>query len=78
MQKNLSLNPRLSEIAFSALVLTFLLVFTYGIFVEAPYSGFYYDPASGRIVSIYVDVDPESSLQEGDVLKQVGLGISRF
>jgi hypothetical protein len=72
MQKTALPNWFLSEISFSVLVLAFLLIFAYGTFVEAPYSGFYYDPSNGHIIQIYVYTNPESSLRVGDILEQIG------
>ena len=72
MQKNTLPNSYQGELFVSLLVLAFLLLFVYGIFVEAPYIGFYFDPADGRIIQMYVEANPASSLQEGDFLEQVG------
>ena len=71
MQKKIS-NRHPAEILISVIVIVFLIVFTYGIFVEVPYSGFYFNPSDGRILQLFVRDTTGEGLQIGDILKQVG------
>ena len=72
MQKNIFQRWNNVEVPLALLVFFILVVFTYGILVQAAYSGFYFNPLDGHILEIYVESDSESSLQLGDVLKQIG------
>lgn len=65
MQKNIFHRWQITELPYSALTLALLLFFTYGIFIRAPYIGFYFNPADGRILQIFT---PSESLWE-DILK---------
>ena len=65
MQKNIFHRRQIIELSYSALTLALLLFFTYGIFIRAPYIGFYFDPTDGRILQIFT---PSASLWE-DILK---------
>ena len=69
MQKNIFRRLSIHELSYSVLVLALLLVFTYGIFIRAPYIGFYFNPTDGRILQIFV---PSESLRVGDTLVKVG------
>src|SRR5690242_5512678 len=62
----------IAEVSLSALVLFILLFFTYGIFARAPYAGFHYNPADGKILAVYVLDDHIPTLQEGDTILRVG------
>jgi hypothetical protein len=62
----------IAEISLSVLVFFILLLFTYAIFVRAPYSGFHYDPTDGKILAIYAQGDQTPRLQEGDTLVRIG------
>jgi signal transduction histidine kinase len=72
VQKKLPQRPPISELSLSAFVFFVLLFFTYGIFVRAPYSGFYLDPANGRIVGMFVERQGAGRLQEGDMVRKIG------
>jgi len=72
MQKNLVHRWLIAELALPAFVLFILLVYTYGIMVRTPYFGFYFDPANGRIVGMYVEGDGGPFLQYGDIILQIG------
>lgn len=71
MQKNFSHRWNIAEISLSVLVLFILLLFTYGIFVRAPYAGFMYDPTDGRILSVFKQGD-SFAVEEGDILVRAG------
>ena len=70
MQKNIFHRWQITELFYSALTLALLLWFTYGIFIRAPYIGFYFNPTDGRILQIFIP--SSSSLHMGDILKKVG------
>jgi hypothetical protein len=72
MRKNTFRDWRFGDILLSGFVLALLLWFTYGIFVAAPYPGFFFNPPDGRVERIYVKLDPAADLQVGDILEQVG------
>jgi signal transduction histidine kinase len=61
-----------TELSLSAFVLVIMLFFTYGIFVRAPYSGFYLDPNNGRLMSLYIEREDPEALQKGDMVRQIG------
>ena len=65
MTNNISHQRRINELSFPALILVLLLFYTYGIFVKAPYIGFYFNPTDGRVLQIF---EPAKSLWV-DVLK---------
>lgn len=69
MDKNLS-RSHVMESFVSLAVLFVLLIFTYGILITAPYSGFYFSPAVGQVEAIFVDKN--GLLQEGDLIEQIG------
>src|SRR5262249_46280554 len=54
------------------LILFVLLLFTYGIFIRAPYAGFMYDPTDGHIMGIFLEGDHVPALKEGDILIRAG------
>ena len=54
------------------LTLALLVVFTFGIFLWAPYAGFYFNPTDGRILQVFVPTPPGPTLQVEDVLQQIG------
>ncbi|MFN8384431.1 MAG: hypothetical protein U0V02_21005 [Anaerolineales bacterium] len=70
MQKNINRPWHIEDTPISLLILIFLLSYTYGIFVHAPYIGFYFNPADGKVFEMYVSGGV--SLREGDTLLQVG------
>lgn len=72
MQKNSPYHWNIADISLSIFVLFILLFFTYGIFVHAPYTGFVYDPATGRVLTVYDGIGNTSALQEGDTLIRIG------
>jgi signal transduction histidine kinase len=65
-------NRNIRELALPLLVFGALVVLTYGIFFQMPYSGFFFNPSDGRVLSIYEQGDPVDGLKVGDVLKQIG------
>ena len=70
MQKNTHRPWHIEEIPISLLTLIFLLWYTYGIFVQVSYIGFYFNPADGKVFEMYVSGG--ATLQEGDTLLQIG------
>lgn len=72
MHKSTFKNWTLGELLLPAVVFVVLAVFTYGIWFGAPHAGFYFNPSDGRVLFVFVPTDPETGLQAGDVLKQVG------
>lgn len=58
------------ELSASLAVFLLLLMYTYGILVVAPYSGFYFNPTSEQIRGVFTG--DESLLKNGDVVKQIG------
>lgn len=58
------------ESLFSLGVLFVLLIFTFGILVAAPYSGFYFNPSNGQIEFVFAD--DESLVKMGDIIEQIG------
>lgn len=64
MQKNISHRWQMTELSYPALMLALLLFFTYGIFIRAPYIGFYFNPTDGRILQIFT----QSESLWGDLL----------
>lgn len=58
------------ESLLSLAVLFVLLIFTFGILVAAPYSGFYFNPLNGQIESVFAA--DEALLKKGDFVEQVG------
>lgn len=72
MQKNFSHRWNITEISLSVLVLFIVLLFTYGIFVRAPYAGFMYNPTDGHIQSVFNQDGDLPALEEGDILVRVG------
>lgn len=58
------------ESLFSVAVLFVLLIFTVGILVVAPYSGFYFNPLNGQIEGVFAN--DEALLKTGDIIEQVG------
>ncbi|MEN9563425.1 MAG: hypothetical protein RIR73_1669 [Chloroflexota bacterium] len=58
------------ESFFSVAVLFVLLIFTFGILVGVPYSGFYSNPINGQIEIVFSDGD--SLLRTGDIIEQIG------
>lgn len=70
MQPIIRHQQRITDMPLSLLMLGILLLYTYGIFVKAPYIGFYFNPTNGQVLEIYAGNDP--ILQVGDVLVKVG------
>lgn len=70
MQKNTHRPWHIEDIPISLLTLIFLLWYTYGIFVQVSYIGFYFNPADGKVFEMYVSGG--ATLQEGDTLLQIG------
>ena len=70
MQKNTHHYWHIKDVPISLLVLVFLLWYTYGIFVHVPYTGFYFNPADGKVFEMYVSGG--TILQEGDTLLKIG------
>lgn len=64
MQKNISHRWQMTELSYPALMLALLFFFTYGIFIRAPYIGFYFNPTDGRILQIFT----QSESLWGDLL----------
>jgi signal transduction histidine kinase len=62
---------QMTDLLFSVFVLLILVLYTYGILLKAPYSGFYFGTSDGRITDIY-DTRQEPSLQSGDILIRIG------
>jgi signal transduction histidine kinase len=58
------------ESLFSLGVLFVMFIFTFGILVVAPYSGFYFNPINGQIEVVFTD--DESLLKMGDSIEQIG------
>ena len=58
------------ESLFSLAVLFVLLIFTFGILVAAPYSGFYFTSLNGKIEGVFVD--DGALLKMGDIIEQIG------
>lgn len=56
---------------FPWLVLTLLLLITYGLF-QRPYSGFDFSPSRRQVTIVYITADPEAALHIGDELVQIG------
>ena len=54
------------------LVLSVLLAYTYAFFFAAPYTGFYFNPANGQVLIIYVKNEPAAALQVGDMIQKIG------
>ncbi|MEW6402729.1 MAG: ATP-binding protein [Chloroflexota bacterium] len=54
------------------LILGVLLFFTYGLLIVAPYPGFYFDPADGRILMVRGGTDSSITLEDGDFIEQIG------
>lgn len=65
-----TIRQRITDMPLSLFMLGILLFFTYGIFVKAPYIGFYFNPTDGEVIEIYDTTSP--TLQVGDVLVKVG------
>lgn len=57
--------------AFPWLVLTLLILTTYGFF-QMPYSGFDFSPSRRQVTAVYVTADPEAALHIGDELVRIG------
>lgn len=73
MQRSAFQNWHPFELTLPLLTLALLVVFTCGIFVWAPYAGFYFNPTDGRVAEVFVPVPPGGpTLQADDVLQQVG------
>jgi signal transduction histidine kinase len=53
-------------------VLSILLAYVYAFFFKVPYVGFFYNPSSDQITSVYVSADPGAALQKGDTILKVG------
>ena len=70
MQKNTHRPWHIEDIPISLLTLIFLLWYTYGIFVQVSYIGFYFNPADGKVFEMYVSGG--ATLQAGDTLLQIG------
>lgn len=70
MQKTITPRWQIANPIFPALTLGLLLFFTYGIFIRAPYTGFYFNPTNGRVLQIFLP--STSSLRVGDILTKVG------
>jgi signal transduction histidine kinase len=58
------------ESFFSIAVLFVLLIFTFGILVAVPYSGFYFNPINGQIEGVFAN--DEALLKTGDIIEQIG------
>lgn len=65
-----TIRQRIPDMPVSLLMLGVLAFFTYGIFVQAPYIGFYFNPTDGEVLEVYAAGSP--ILQVGDVLVKVG------
>jgi signal transduction histidine kinase len=57
------------ELPISLAVILALVVYTYGILAAAPYSGFYFNPATGRIEIVFAN---GGALRQGDIVAQIG------
>ena len=51
-------------------MLFLLMVLTYGIFFQQPYTGFYFNPSDGTVLQVYTETS--GALQVGDTLTQIG------
>jgi len=54
------------------LVLAVLLTYTIAYFVHVPYSGFYFNASTGRVMDLYVTGEPGAELQIGDQILEIG------
>ena len=63
---------RSAEALVSLFVLGLLILLTYGILFAAPYPGFYMDPTSGEVITIYMNQGNTVPLRVGDILGRVG------
>ncbi|MEK6751013.1 MAG: ATP-binding protein [Chloroflexota bacterium] len=70
MQTKIRSRSRITDLPLSLLAFAILLFYTYGIFAQAPYIGFYFNPSGDHILEMYVPTD--ASLQVGDILVKVG------
>ncbi|HND92087.1 MAG TPA: hypothetical protein PLE39_10695 [Anaerolineales bacterium] len=70
-KNNLQIGEKI-ETSLSALILIFLIFFSYAFLFRMPYAGFYFNPSEGRVDMVYVKTTPETSLQIGDILIKVG------
>ncbi len=72
MQKSAFKNGMTAELLLPLVVFIVLAVFTYGIFVQMPYAGIYYNPTDGTVIELFVPVKIGQTLQPGDHLQQIG------
>jgi two-component system sensor histidine kinase DegS len=75
MRQSALLFQRPAEILISSVFLVLNLLFTFAYFFVTPYSGFYFNPSDGTILTIFVEAESSAALQEGDVIGEIG-GIS--
>jgi len=64
---------QISELLFPISVLLILVWYTYGILFAAPYPGFTFTNSDGRVATIYSPSEQTPTLQQDDVLVQIGL-----
>ncbi|MBI5950623.1 MAG: hypothetical protein HY865_03100 [Chloroflexi bacterium] len=72
MRKHILPQWQANELLLSILVVVVLAFFTYGILFGAPYSGFDFSTADGRVMTIFGTPRREPTLRPGDILQQVG------
>ena len=72
MQTTFSPKWSFSEALASLIILSFLLLFTAGLFFVVPYEGFYFNPSSGEVLEIYLAEGSNPGLKVGDLIERVG------
>jgi signal transduction histidine kinase len=72
MRKDIFRSWNLYEAVLAAISLVVLLVYTYGLLVVAPYSGFYFNPSNGQVIYLYLTPTPADGLQLGDRIESIG------
>ena len=74
MIRNIHKNWYLTELFLPLLTLMLLIFFTLGIFLWAPYLGFYFNPTTGQVSGVFVPAsDPnQPTLQVDDVIQKIG------
>ena len=72
MQKKVLQVTQIVESMLPWIILIILLAYTYAFFLVVPYSGFFFNPATGEIVTLYVKPASGNTLAVGDIISRIG------